>query len=281
MLGPGLLRSCVDRANQAWRRNIDFGNEPEVLADTWRVFAGMAIVQVFSAFDDFEVSTSAELASWRHSQPRTCDPATRHKHNDPQDGTAQGAPAFETLCDELEVPRTTVANFRQSFEYFRLIRNCIVHRNARASRALARLVTDPTYKRAMTNWPGARALSVLKLPSPKQDDVIDLSPHHAVLASETCLRIAKAISTGVAKLLGHRGLVRMAAFHSLLSSEPIPVMTQVSGAEKVIRYHLSNRYGVKGVSCNDVIAHLIEQGLWKDACNRYEKLYPGRRWAGR
>src|SRR5947208_3063691 len=68
MLGRGLLATCTDRSGQAWRRYTNFGDEPRALKKTWRIFACLAVAQVFSAFDDFLSSTRAELNRWQDFQ---------------------------------------------------------------------------------------------------------------------------------------------------------------------------------------------------------------------
>jgi hypothetical protein len=279
LLGPGLLRSCVDRAGQAWRRNTNLGDEPHAVVKTWRVFAGMAVVQVFSAFDDFVSSMRAELDRWAHSgeDNRVLDSTDDAVASDDDDTELS---SVDRLFRQYSWAAAELDKFRPALACFKLIRNCVVHRNGRASQKLADLVADPEHVRGMAEWPGSKAITALKFPAPSRGELIQLEPHHAVFASDACLQFARIINSNACGMLGDAGLVRMAAYHGLLSSDPIPVLSPVADADKVVSYLLASRYSLRGFSNDTLVKVLNKLGIWKQARIRYRDLYANRRWAG-
>jgi hypothetical protein len=273
---PDLLVRCVDQASKTWRRNIVLAEGDESLDRAWNLFSGMAVVQVFSAFDLYITGTRAELDRWHASQSRSTSTGRCRAADDDQDELA----VVDAMFRANGWPSITVAKYRASYRCFRLVRNCIVHRRGLASEKLAEVSVSEEHRKSMNAWPGTRAMSVFNLPSLNPNEPIALDPGHALLAGETCARIAGSMNSSLARTLGTSGMVHMAAYHGLLSPEPIPVPTVVHSPNGVVAYFLSNRYGMHATPRREIGRHLKEQRLSCDVAAAYRKLYENSKWRG-
>jgi hypothetical protein len=224
----------------------------------------MGIVRVMSAFEDFLISIEAEYA--RSSFLRDLTTATPYQSHEDEQTTLQN------MCRQLNWDLKTVAFAVPLYEYFYCARNCIVHRSGRASKALVQLAHSQSLAKSQAAWPIRSGKRLPSLPSISSGRDVSWLPRHAILASGVCYVVAKHLNQKLINTIGEPGIVFMAAHHSLLSEERIPMGAKKS-PEAAIQFLLGGRYRIKKISAAKTIRILKGMDKWL-ACRRaYDRLF--------
>jgi hypothetical protein len=226
----------------------------------------MGIARVMSAFEDLMVRVDAEHDRASFLMPPSEQHKTAASNTDDQTETK-----LKHFCGRLGWDTKPVLAFLPLLEYFSVARNCIVHRSGRASPVLVMLAQSSELMRSHTDFPTRTGTKLPKLPSVSIDRETQWLPRHAVLASAVCYELAKYLNTRLAQAIGHRGMVYMAAYHSLLAEERIPTGARRS-TEVVVRHVLVDRYRAKDVSLAEVIATLRDIDKWRVCLKGFQRL---------
>jgi hypothetical protein len=277
---PGtVLQRAISSAGEGWDYENKWPNPMQWLGRAYIVFAGMGVVNVFSALDEFLDGVAAEYARWQAFRGASLPAITpRFSQADTQDASVTKGkvlclddPAF-SFCKAYHWDTKPIEYLRVCMCCFRLVRNCFAHRNGRCSDALEVVARSQELKdslAALTAAISARAL--LTVPSVRSGAFIVVKPRHAVLASIVTKQYAEYMNRQLCKALGESGIVYMAAYHALLrDSDPIP--TQSKRAETAIGQLLGQRYNVRDADGQSVIKLLKKMDKWKLCLRRYKRL---------
>lgn len=251
----------VPAGDEPWGKPRLWKNVPVLVSHSARFLSHMGAVRVLSAFEDFLIATKAEY--------------------DRYTGIAVGAPVpesddaeslgFSSLCQQLGWNQAAIAPLLPLIEYFTLIRNCIVHRNGRASRALVRYAESEKLATSISAANSGRMRRLPTLPSLATNADIPLLPRHAVLAAIVCRWLAAFANGQLIQHFGESGMAYMAAHHGLLAPETSVLMKAKTPVVMMNRL-LCERYRVRQVDPVHVVANLKQLGCWKKCCTRFETL---------
>lgn len=177
--------------------------------------SAFAIVSVFSAFDDFLIGTEAEVSRAKRNQAATKSPKDEAK--EPDDDEEKIDRVFR-LYGSLGWPVSGIANLQPLLRYFRLCRNCIAHRNGRASKALVTQSSDPALSSALASLQEGPERGIMAF---KVNDTIHLPPTLAIMCSHILRLIAIDANDRLIETLGLDGVLKMAAHHTVRLNEEL------------------------------------------------------------
>lgn len=266
-----IFGKLITESGEPWGKRAKYLNSPSVVGKSQVVFSQMGVIRVCSALDSFRVDIHAEycrkLSTDRLPLP---EKLTAIETNSADDETALDP--IESLCSHLGFDKSPLDPLIPALRYFRLVRNCIAHRNGYASQALARMaISKPVAECFSALAKGVKAKSLPELPAIRDGKLLSILPRHSVLYCYVAFKAASIINQHLVNFLGVKGMLYMAAHHSLFKEDPY-ITNTAHRADYPINAILSNRYRVRGTK-NTIIPILKEMGIWKRCQQRFIKLY--------
>lgn len=247
-----------------------------------------ALVTVFSAFDDFLVGTEAELHRFHFGskvkkdssqkqlkmQPvvscntKTEAPIGKENKNEDEDED-DSEERLRTLYETNNWEIAPVESFLKVIRYFRLCRNCIAHRNGRASPALAKLSNDSELHKEVS---GLLDKATSGLANYSINDSVFIEPTHAILCSHLLRRIARDLNKQLLGTLGFDGFLRSVAHHTMFG-DVIVRSEAYKTAEAVLNFALTDRYRATMSNREESIQEMKRLGLWKRYMREFDRKY--------
>jgi hypothetical protein len=250
--------------DEPWGPDTKWRNLDTVVSNSKLFIAQIGLMRIFSAFEDFLIGIKAEYDRFEHE--------VFQKSSAAASAGAKDDVGLRQLCRSINMPISSLDAILPIFDYFVVLRNCLAHRSGRASRALVTSSRSMELRVAMKNWPVRPGRTLPELPQLVQGKQISLLARHAIFAGLICRELAKLINDHLVAHLGSKGVVLMAAHHSLLKEEP-PVNSPRRDAEAVVNETLSSRYRVRMKGGHEAIPFLKDLGQWKDCRLRFRQLY--------
>jgi hypothetical protein len=252
---------------EPWGNETKWREVSKVLAESTRFLSQVALVRVLSAFEDFLVKVVAEHDRYLH----LCDPNHQAEAREGSEKASMST-RLKHVCNLLKADEKQLKDLLPLLEYFAITRNCVVHRSSRASTELIEHSESKGFLKTCSSLTTPRGKRSPALPDLTVHLDIKLLPRHSILASGLFHRAGKVVNSWLISVLGDKGVVHMAAFHSLLGDELIPTNAFRSPAH-VINGALFGRYLVRDISANDATNMLKEMGKWDQCRRRYRAIY--------
>lgn len=293
--GSHTLQGLISSTGEPWKHDIGAHSVHQAFDQAVRATTLLGIVQVYSAIDDFCSSVSADVARWRSisSKRTTSGPADANLMRASSDSASADAEdeknpdLLESLCHRHGWETAPFAAWRPVLKYFTLARNCIAHRSGIVSTALERC-HDAELAAALKAWPRDKrqtnsAISVTTPakrgapptpPSAKVGTPLDLQPRHAIFYLDAAYRACNHVNSAFMSELGDRGMIFLAAYHTLLAMEPRVATEARNSPESVVCHALARRYRIPNTDAEEVIQHLKAVSRWKRCIERHGVLYP-------
>lgn len=251
---------------EPWGKNTRWRSVKTRIPKLRKLISEMGLVLAASAFEDFLTNVHSEHARFSDFAQiqRSAEPASVEEGEDREQ--------LRTLFSALQWDITRIEYLLPLYDYFIITRNCVVHRSGRATRALVEKAESDVLAECVKKWPSRPGRTIPQLPQVQEGREISLLPRHVILFSEVCQRIALDIDGRLLKFLGVEGLVYLAAYHGLLSDNPIQTDARRS-PERVINLMLTERCQVQLADEFEVIAILKEMNLWTACRTKYKKLF--------
>lgn len=200
------------------------------------------VARAFGALDLFMEQLQGELTSWRHFIGEA-DPTKIEEENEDEDNVEDKVNNF---YERLEANRSRVEHIWPVYRYFRFARNCIVHREGVASRALVEAATDSSLTRALARWTAATGdLSVPELIDVEVGRQLDFTHRQALHASSVLRLIALDLGRFVISMLGERGFVYLVARRTFLDDTPLAAVDPKGTMVKTFNVIMKERYRVR------------------------------------
>ncbi|MBB4395069.1 hypothetical protein [Bradyrhizobium sp. ERR14] len=228
------------------------------------------IVSAFSAFDLFLDEISAAVNRWRafRELPSIADRTADKKSQDSGD-----ADRLDKMYRWLGAKLHTVSSMWPVYRYFRLSRDCIVHRDGRASAALAEQSVASDVQAAIGQWvlkTGEQLPpDILRL---SKGDTIDFTSRHAIAASSILRLAALDLNRQVIQELGRSGFVYLTAHEGFLAPEPLFDRQRGGTMLRALNWLLADRYRVRDVREVETARTLRALGLTKRCSKAFEEL---------
>jgi len=246
--------------SEPWGKQLRFRSYEKYATDTSSFIATMGIVRAFAAFEDFLTVTVADLERTKFLRQDTTE-TTRSDDTLPLD----------RQLGIIKFPISEISSELPIYEFFSLSRNCIVHRNGRATDDLSSCASSAVFLKAYSDWKIGRGKPKPALPDIVPQKHISWSPRHAILCRIVLYKIAEKINGFAITKLNESGLIYLAAYYTLFAKGRVRIKAYKS-ADKMIRSILADRYRVS-FSQRKIINTLQTAGKWKDCLKEHRKLF--------
>jgi hypothetical protein len=171
----------------------------------------MGLVLAASAFEDFLSNVLSDHSRFSDFAQKKKSPAAAGEEEN--EDRERLRPLFNSLQWDIK----PIDYLLPLYDYFVIVRNCVVHRSGRASPALVERAASSALAQCIECWPSKPGKTIPELPLIQAGHDIPLLPRHVILFSEVCQRIALHINSRLLEFLGVQGLVYLATHHALLS----------------------------------------------------------------
>jgi len=237
------------------------------------------VVRVFSAFDVFLSEFEGEVSSWQDfSKKRYGSQAFKEisrkasKADDEKNEEEDVARCFRTM-DRFGWTLRYEQLIKPLYRYYRLSRNCIAHRNAVVSPALADASADPALQVAKTSW--CQITHELSEPPVKvltSGKKMEFTHQDAIFCSSLSRGIALQINKLALDIMGLNGLVYFKTKKNILNENLDFPVTSGSNLTPLLADQLRQTNHVKGVLANDVKTALTELYLLRSSKDAFNEL---------
>lgn len=229
--------------------------------------AEAGVVRAFSAYEEYVSRLISD------SDHLTIDARQDSTVDDDDDKLPKTHP--QTVCSRLGLDGCELDRYCPAFDLFRLVRNCIVHRNGIVSNALSCLRHSDSLEDCLRQWPCRRPDRILgDLPPMHEGDSLSLLPRHAILAAAVFQEAIGYLDKAWIFLVGETGVLRMAVRYGFMQDVASRLSPRQT-AEVAVNILLTERYRVQGVSSKDSILQLKKVGLWEKCRNSHARLAGG------
>jgi hypothetical protein len=263
--GPRIIQGLIADTGEAWRIDDGWSDPPKHIRRTQVDASLLGLVQVHAAIDDFVVSLEADLARWNDAQG-----IEREKNEATEDDDE--SERFEVLCRRHGWKTRPLGAWTPLLQFFRMVRNCVAHRSGMATRALANAARAPELAECLAKW-GRRVDSPPPMPEIAENSEIVIAPRHVILSLEAAQKASSYLNKCALDTFGDRGMVYLAAHHSLLTESPRVLSEAHTSPEAVVNFALSDRYKVRNVATKTTIEVLRDLGVWSRCRSRHSALY--------
>ncbi|MFY2056014.1 hypothetical protein ACOTCB_02165 [Achromobacter xylosoxidans] len=218
--------------------------------------SAFALMAVFSAFDDFLIRTEAEI-----SRGLGAGNSKRVEIDDSQstedDTEEEKVDRVFRLYEAMSWTTVRIAKLQPLLRYFRLCRNCIAHRNARASKALAEQSTDPEILVSLGTLQEGPERSLMTF---IVNEVIHIPPTLAIMSSHVLRLIAIDVNDKLVSTLGLDGILRSVAHHSVRLNDELGGKVR-KRPEAIVNAFLT-KSRIRLGSRDESIAEMKRVGIW-------------------
>jgi hypothetical protein len=288
--GDVIMGTLVDTVGLPWGTNKPFPNPTNIADNVYENLINNTFVQAFAGFEHYLTNLIADIA---HFSEKGRIEIFVHAHTD-SDYNPNKPPEYSKcclayaeqfaknnvlyvrvseLCDKLEISKNEINKLLPLFDYFRNIRNCIVHLNGTANKDLIESWEDSTLKDSIGYWNSISRKDAPALFEPTRGKKVELNLTNSIMASALCFKIAQLINNQIPEILGTKGYIHMAAYNSLLVDfHEYRDERKSNTPEGVVSNYLTNRYFVKDYSTPEFVDVLKSMNLWKHCRKRFEML---------
>jgi hypothetical protein len=285
--GDKIMGQFVDSLEMPWGKGKSFPKPTKTLDTVINNLAYNALLQAFSGFEFFLTHLIADLANFSKLQMTTF----KHAHTD-SDYNPRTPPSFPKCCfayaeqysksnilsnrikslkNDLGITDPILDNLLGIFNYFRLVRNCIIHLEGMVDKDLMDQFESnefiDSYKFWNRNFSRSKAPT---LPSIERGKKIDIKIFHSIFASAVNYKIGQIFNKKAIEILDVEGVVKMASYYSILiDKHEYRTIRKANSADASVSNYLSNRYLVKSVTKEKTISQLKALKLWKTCQDRF------------
>ncbi len=235
---PQLVEEFLATMDRRWRDGHNWTTTPAVLKRAAVDTCQLAVVQIHSALDDFEVHVRAALAQWEEvsgiKAPRSEVPNAPYGDDEP----------LWKLCKEVGLPAGNLVAWRPLLATFRVMRHCIVHAGGRASRHLEELAKSKALEKVLASWPKRKHGRAPPAPTVVVGKAIQIPAKGVILCLDSAYRACSYMNESIRQVLGAGGMSYAAAHYCLLDKDRIYLDTSHRTAYRAINYTLAIRYNV-------------------------------------
>jgi hypothetical protein len=266
--GADELQELIKLTHPSWKTPPVRDMSIDIQRRTHASISAFSLVTIFSAFDDFLIGTNAELHRFYSSElPPAVDTPILFTVKDDDDDDAEEH--LRNFYAKNGWNSSYIEPHLKFVRYFRLCRNCIAHRNSRASPALAKYSSDEALHKEVSGLLDKTSGGLRKY-TVNEDVFID--PTHAILCSHFLRKIALDANNHLINTLGLDGFLRSVAHHTMFS-EKIIRSDAYKSPEAVLNFALTDRYRATMTNREEAIQEMKRLKLWKEYVRTFEKKY--------
>lgn len=262
--GPSVLTDALRRSNEPWRKSTVF--MPKHVERARKDLTLLYLAEVFGTTDAFYSRLTADLCFL-------------HRHGlwpkNPEGPRSEPLPDSEVVdfddrvAARLGLLEPASRNSIRALGFFRVLRNCGVHRLGLASSQLVELLHETDVQAGLREAARRSGTSPPPLPTFERDRRVELLPRHAVHAAAVAILVAEAFNRLVLSANAEAKLTALAARHFVLAEDPEFHSAKSSVSSRIAA--AANEHYAATVSARQVRGHLEPLGLWSECSRAFER----------
>lgn len=256
------LGNLISKTDPAWNLPPIWSFSGMSKEQVYGFVSELGLVSSFSALDDFFDGVEAEIERWNSKLAET-------KRMIPADCYDKADEKVLTIYRKYDWDTKEIDNYLPILKYFRLARNCIAHRNSKASPALTEYSGSAELDKEFSN--NFKNKTISTLPIFQRDGKVILDPKLAIFASHILRCICKEVNKILLSFLGEDGVLNMAAQHGFLREKPVETEAYRT-PEAIFNFILTDRYRVALNDDREAISRARSLGIWKPCLKQFEAL---------
>ena len=248
-------RTDLPIGQEPWRKVTSLADPQSDGKNAIRLTATMGIVRVTAALEDFLETLEADYN-------RTAFIREEGKATKIQIDAELQLLKIPSVAARVGIDPAPLAYLMPFHRYFTLARNCIVHRNGRATEEFEEFSASAELRDCHSGWITKRGTPMPALPNIVAGAEIDWLPRHAILCLAVYYSATKYLNDQMVTMMGPNGLVYMAAHYVIYDADTVASRSH-RRMEVAIRTVLHNRYRYRGLDNNQLISALRAMGKWQ------------------
>ncbi len=158
------------------------------------------------------------------------------------------------------------------YHFYNVARHCVVHQMGKANKELIELSTSSDFLDAIENWPTVNPGKQLSPPpTVKDNQKIDLRPHHAITYSDVCFRLASDVNRKLIEMVGYEYIVRFVAIERILKKDTLDY-PPCKDSYYYLRYILKEEYKIKNVEFPLIKEVLEKEGIRQKCYHKHASM---------
>lgn len=248
------MGELIKAADPSWQFPPVFSlqNHPET--EIYNYVSELSIFSSFSAMDDCFTGIEAELARWK-----------AFNNIELKKDLVVSDDKIVKFYGRFSWSTNRIERFLPIFNYFQAIRNCIAHRNSKASNELVELSKSELLTNAVSSlFPKGKPLPIFTV-----NELIYLSPKTTLLCSHINRLICQDMNKHLLSEFGAEGLVHMACYHAFFKNAPQETQA-INQPETVLNSILYHRYKIIFSGQRGPTDMAKQLGLWQRCLKGFE-----------
>ncbi|MBN8567325.1 MAG: hypothetical protein J0M25_11405 [Flavobacteriales bacterium] len=256
------LNSIIFNAGERWTQTILKNSHTELQSVT-NDLAKSGIIWAYSSFDVYFKKVEGYLSGHFVSEKsRTEDDEDDKSHK------------IVELYEKLKWDQTKIIDLLPILKFYEALRHSVAHNMGHPSGKLLRIYEGKEFKKAIDQWQTKFPNRQISPPPVVTNKIIALRPHHPIMYSETCLRIASDINLKLIVVLGRKHFIQQTIKKHLLDA-PILSIPHCQNLSRYIVFHLNNDYKINLKKFDDFYEVLddIPKDLKEQTIKNYKRRY--------
>lgn len=254
------LGRLISKADPAWNMPPIWSFSGIPKSQIYGYVSEFGLVGAFSALDDFFDGIEAEINRWNEK-------IDEEKKLVPREDCDKSDEKTLNIFNKYNWDKSEIEKYSPLLKYFRLVRNCIAHRNSKSSSALADFSRSECLHSVFSE--NFKNKTITGLPKFNKEDEIIIDPKLAIFSSHILRCISENVNNKLIKFLGEDGVINMAAHHAFFKDQPAVIGTHKT-AEAIFNFILTDRYRVTLDDNREACTKAKQLGIWKRCLSRFE-----------
>jgi hypothetical protein len=256
------INEIIVNAGERWTPTILKNVHPELILVT-NDLAKSGIIWAYSAFDVFFKKIEGYLSSEFVSE----------KSNSEEENDDKSHKIVE-LYEKLSWNQEKIATLLPILKFYEALRHSVAHNVGIPSGKIIRIYGSEEFNTAIDQWKTKFPDRQISPPPIVTDDIINLQPHHPIMYSETCLRIAADINLKLLTQLGRKHYIERIVKKHLLETSSLSA-PYCQNLTRYIAFHLNEDYKITIEKYNDVLEIFddLDKDIREQKIKEYKKRY--------
>ncbi len=255
------INTLILEAGERWTPRIIKNIENEV-TQLKNDLSKTGIIWVYSAFDVFFKQAEGQLSSFF--------PKSSEDKNvcEEQDLEEKKESKIISLYKKLNWPIDNIEGVLPVLKFYEVLRHCVAHNMGRPTEKLFGISRSDDFQSAIKNWETKYIKKKISDPPIVTNESIELKPHHSIMYSETCLRIATDINTRIFEKFGLNYFIGL-TIKNYLVEPSILKKPECENFSRYIVYHLKQDFDILITPYDKIYEYYSEDKLKKQHKLRY------------
>lgn len=231
-----LINKLILEAGERWTPRVikEIENELNQLKND---LSKSGIIWVYSAFDVFFKQVEGQLSSFF---PKTNEDKNEINGEDVED---KKETKIITLYKKLDWEIDNIKGILPVLKFYEMLRHCVAHNSGKPTEKLVEISKSEEFQAAISNWETKYIKKKISDPPRVTNEVLELKPHHCIMYSESCLRIATDINNRIYQKFGLNHFIGLTIKTHLIETRKLskPVCENFL---RYIVYHLKNDFDI-------------------------------------